>query len=678
MPKKMDPQLSDKFFVDFDPVSRKQWEEIIKKDLNGADYRKKLRWDTPEGFSVLPFYMKDDLDSLNHLDSLPGQYPYVRGTRQTGTWNITEDVTASGLEDTRRLSQQAVEAGSDTLFIFMDAAPNEGMLGGDLYGVPLQNQGDMKILLKGLDLEKVSLYFDGGIATPLLLGMFINEMESRSIEPTRRTAVFHYDPLTWGARHGRWPNTEGKTASMVAELSRLPYRTLGIDGTFYHHCGSSIVQELGTALAIGSEYLAIASGREIPISEAVNSIHMRLSAGSLYFPEIAKFRAARLLWSKLVSAYDPEAGKEAKLFILAETSPWNKTISDPYNNILRATTEAMAAGSGNADAIRIAPLDNRFQIPASFSRRIARNIHHILRHESGFHKVADPAAGSFYIEQLTDKIAAESWDFFRFLEKQGGFIKALEGRFLQLAIEETHRNKRSAIRKRKQVFVGTNHYPDPGEKIPDDPYILRPVHSLKQTGYDELPDSTIPAIKKAFAGGANTGDVLDAVFDVQKQLYPSLESWHGPEEFEHLKIRTTEIRNKTGRMPVAALLPVGDKKIRNARASFAKNFLGTAGFEVHEKPGYDSISNALEQIGPLKPEMIVLCSSDQEYPELVEMLSTLAHKVKKTNPLLILAGKPGTSEQIYRKAGIDYFIHTGSDMVEILNEIQRDLEDRLL
>jgi methylmalonyl-CoA mutase len=678
MPKEIKPEPSNNLFADFEPVSRAEWEEVIQRDLDGADYKEILYWDTREGFSSLPFYTREDLKNLTLPESLPGEYPYLRGTKQSNNWNIAEDVTASGIEEANGLAKQALKAGADTLYFFMQASPNEGMLGGDLFGLPLQNQKDMRILLDGIDFGKTSFYFDGGITTPLLPGIFINELERQNIETADRPDLFHYDPFTWGARHGRWPNRQQRTASIIEDLCQLPFQTLGIDGTFYHHCGSSIIQELGTALAIGSEYLATATEKGVPVAKAAASIHMRLPVGSLYFPEIARFRAVRMLWSKMVSAYDSEAGKNAKLYLLAETSPWNKTVTDPYNNVLRSTTEAMSAVIGGADSVRIAPLDDRFRLPTDFSRRIARNIHHILQHESRFHKVTNPAAGSFYIEQLTDTVAAKSWEFFQFLEKQGGFIKAVEGGFLQNAIKSSGKEKQNAVRKREQIFVGCNHFPDQNEKIPEKPYKYRPVQSLHQTGNSKLTNTTLAAIKKIFADGAYIGDSLNTVFNVQKQLYPPLEPVYAAQEFEELRTRTQKLHSKSGKLPVAVILSAGDKKMRIARASFARNFLGVTGYDIQETSANGSIDSTFGQITSLRPDIIVLCSSDKEYAQLLESFGQLPGKMKKADPILMLAGNPGSSEQYYRNAGIDYFIYSGIDMIEILNEIQEDLEERLL
>jgi methylmalonyl-CoA mutase len=670
-------EQADNLFEEFDPVAREEWEKVITRDLDGDDYKKTLRWDTGEGFSVLPFYMKEDLEKLALPDNLPGEYPYLRGNRKTADWEITENITASDIEESNRLAREAVNMGAGSLYLYTEVAPHEGMLGGDIRGVPLQQQADMEKLLDGIDLTEISVCFDAGVASPLYHSMFLNELERQNLGISDAAASFCYDPFTWGARHGRWSNKEDRIGEIISDLIQSPYRTLSADGTFYHQCGATMTQELGIALAIGSEFLAYAAARGLDISRAAGSVHMKLPVGSYYFPEIAKFRAVRLLWSKVVSVYDEKAGHEAKLKIRAETSPWNKAVSDPYNNILRSTTEAMSAIAGGVDSIRIEPFDSRFRQPSPFSQRIARNIHHILRHESYLHKVTDPAAGSYYIEQLTDEIASKSWDFFKFLEQQGGFSKALEGRFLQLALQESIQEKQTAIRQRKRVLVGSNHYPNPEEQMPEAPYRDLPAESLQQTERHLSQDAGLEQIRQAFADGARAGDTVHTVLQVQKQLYPSMLPWHASELFETIRMETAGIRKKTGHIPVVALLPVGSKKMRTARASFARNYLGVAGYDIREHSVFDSIGEAADQFKSINPDMIVLCSSDEEYRELAGPFCKTFRESFSPEPLLILAGNPGESAGDYRKLGINAFIHGQSDMVDTLSDIHSQLEEKL-
>jgi methylmalonyl-CoA mutase len=291
--------------------------------------------------------------------------------------------------------------------------------------------------------------------------------------------------------------------------------------------------------------------------------------------------------------------------------------------------------------------------------------------------VTDPAAGSYYIEQLTDEIASKSWDFFKFLEQQGGFSKALEGRFLQLALQESIQEKQTAIRQRKRVLVGSNHYPNPEEQMPEAPYRDLPAESLQQTKRHLSQDASLEQIRQAFADGARAGDTVHTVLQVQKQLYPSMLPWHASELFESIRMETAGIRKKTGRLPVVALLPVGSKKIRTARASFARNYLGVAGYDIRQHTGFDSIGEAADQFKAINPDMIVLCSSDEEYRELAGPFCKTFRESFSPEPLLILAGNPGESARDYRELGINAFIHSQSDMVDTLSDIHSQLEEKL-
>lgn len=675
MRKKIKKESSKNLFSEFNPVTREKWEDLINKDLGISDYKEELKWDTDEGVTILPFYMHEDAGNPSVPYTEPGAYPLAKRGQEKNEWAITENITSPSIEESNRLALEAVEMGAGSLYVFQDAAPNEGMLGGDIRGIPLLEQKDMRNLLEGVDLKSVSVYFDGGIITPLIYFMFMNEVERQQLDPADLKVLFYYDPFSWGAAHGRWPNTEERTSEIITELCDSPFPVLGVNGTFYHNCGATIVQELGIALAIGSEFLALADRNDVPLSKAARSVHMRLSAGPLYFPEIAKFRAARLLWNKVVSAYDPAAADDAGLFIHAETSSWNKTITDPHINILRTATEAMSAITGGADSLRVDPFDNRFRQASSPARRIARNIHHILRHESNFHRVSDPSGGSYYIEQLTDKIASESWDFFQFLEKQGGFTKALEGRFLQLAIEESIRKKQDAIKQGKRVFVGVNRYPNPGDQIPDKLYQELPVHSLLQTPKAGPQDGTLAEIRNVFNNGAKIGDTIDAVFQVQKQLYPSLESWHAADPYESLRIKTIEYQKKNGREPIVVILTTENNKESKFRTALSANIFDIVGYKIHNCNGFETIEDAADEINSLKPDIIVLCSTDEAYPKLIEPFCRTFRPPEDNNPILILAARPEENTEKYRESGIDYFIYHGSEIYETLESIHAKLED---
>lgn len=661
-------------FKEFKTVSRKEWEKVISQDLNGENYKELLLWESDEGFSALPFYTREDL--RNFLGVQAGFSHSGEPHTLAGSPLFAEDITTSDIIKSNKLACEAIQNGVNILLFTTKVTSIEGLPGGGLYGIPIQTQVDIQELLKGIDLRGNSLFFDTGMASIPLMGMLWNEIERQNLNPENISAYFSFDPFTSAARSGRWPQPTENLQTSINEAAGSPFRSLGIDGTFYHHCGATMTQEVGITLSIFSEFLAVARQAGADLRKLSRSFFVRLSSGSYYFPEIAKFRAARILMDKIFSAYADEAGNHFNLKILAETSPWTKTVAEPHNNILRAVTESMAAIAGGADLIRILPFDIRFRKPNGFSRRLSRNIHHILQYESNFNGVSDPGAGSYYIEYLTDEIANKSWDFFQFIEKQGGFFKALEGGFIQLAVEKSRKEKLVKIRKRDRIFIGSNHYTNPDENLPD----LRhagPAASAQIKSSESIPDKlSIVAIKSALQDGAAIGEIIKLVYSPQKQRINPLEPWYATQELEQLRSRIQKFMKNTDRSINVVILPFGTSRIRNSRASFTRNYLGAAGYHMSELTGMDTLDQATDEISLTKPEIVVLSSSDKEYKQLVGIFCTELFDKMKTRPLLLLAGQPEEFEK-YRELGIDGFIHHKSDMIETLNNIQQKLEERL-
>lgn len=650
----MKKQEETDLFSEFEPISRRKWEEQIKKDLNGDNYKETLKWDTLEGIELLPFYHEDDVDKL----ALPA-HDLLSGLHRH-SWRRCEPITGSTAAEANRQIKEGVKGGADAVQIRCDIRYSDGALGGNMIGTQIQSQNDFSRLFDGIDLSDLKLIFNSGMNTPAVLAMLKNE------DRKNRSASFLFDPFTYCAFHGREPLPENKLNQIIGHLAtENEFKSLAADGLFYHHSGATIIQELGIALSIASEYLARSSKESA--QQTAESIFFRLSTGALYFPEMAKFRAASLLWSNLLDAYgvDPLI----PIQIHAETSSQNKTVTDPYNNMLRATTEAMSAVLGGVDSLLIRPFDNTYANSGPFSKRIARNVHHILKEESYLAKVADPSAGSYYIEVLTDRISKKSWEFFQLIEKQGGFLKALKGRIIQSEIGESKKRKLEAYASRKRILVGTNHYPNSEEVLPDRVISTEYTDALRTAGNNPAINfgRLIPSLSEALKNKATVGDIFSAYLDPQKVLYTSLEPFRPGQIFESIRRKTDEYSNSTGARPVTQLVPVGDLKWRNLRSTFAQNLLGCAGFEVRNPLGYETIEDAMEEHAGQTAEVYVLCSSDEEYPGLVEKFCSAFSE----RGLLILAGRPGDAEQSYRDFGVDLFIYSGIDIPDTLRTIQK-------
>jgi methylmalonyl-CoA mutase len=644
----------DLLFSGFPPVSTAHWEDLIKKDLKGADYRSELKWETLEGVNILPFYRQEDLNNIPDFQSSVKAKP---------SWRRCEKIYASNVQDINEAVHVALKGGSDSVQIFCRITSGDRTIGGNITGAEIHSQSDFNRLLQGDVSKNIRFFFDSGMASPALLSMFLNAPGDLT------EAAFMFDPFTYMAKHGRKPHTDEHIPLLISQMcGHENIHSLSADGLFYHHSGCTIVQEVAIVLAIAAEYLAFINDSER--EKAAKSFFVRVSAGPLYFPEIAKFRALRKLWKNLLGAYG--LSEDIHLHIHAETTPQNKTATDPYNNMLRATTEAMSAVLGGVDSLTVVPFDAGFQKPDDFSLRIARNVHHIISGEAHLNKVCDPAGGSYYIEKLTDQIAKEAWNFFRLIENQGGFVKALENRVLQSEINSSRSQKMESYSTRNRVLTGTNNYPNPEEKLPESFGTELPVTSLIYSKEESEPyiNHLVSALQEHFKNGGSIGDVSKTLLDPQKVLYKTLNEFNAGKLFESIRRKTREISKKRGRIPHVSLIPVGNRKWRAARSAFAQNLLGCAGFKIDNPSGFEAIGEAVDETESGRSDIFVLCSSDQEYTQLVKPFCDAF----KSRGILILAGNPGKDEQKYRDLGIDEFMKKGMDLPEFLTRLQEKTE----
>jgi len=656
-------------FSEFPPTTTKEWEQVITKDLKGADYKKKLRWDTGEGFSSLPFYRRENLAKIE-------RHTPLRKEEKNNTWDICEPIYEGDITAANRMARSALDRGATALQIPFNVHRTEGMPAGDLEGIAIQNQRSFSKLLEEIPLKDTFLNFDAGMASPALLAMLKNEVEEQKLNTNNIYASFSYDPFTFTLQHGYLPKKEYKTIKKdiiriaAFTIDKLPsIRTLGIDARIYHSGGGTIVQELGYGLAAASEYLTILTDTGFNIDDVGHLFHFNFSIGSKYFLEIAKFRAARLLWKNLIEAFGGDADAE-NCFIHGETSQWNKTLYEPYTNMLRTTTEGMSAAIAGCDSITILPFDQHYRQPDDFSSRIARNSQLILSNEAHLDKVVDPAAGSYYIETLTEEIGHKAWELFQGIEQEGGLMKAIKNGTVQSGVRESREDRDQNIARRGRIFVGTNQYPNGEDNMIDElDSGYKKLALDKSEDNIELSITNLPEdLAHAFSEGTNIGDVISYLFDYGESNIKTLSPYRGPRAFEELRLAT----EKSDHTPKVLTLPLGNRRMRKARSGFAGNFFGCAGYEIEDPIGYESVEEAMDAIRTQAPDIAVICSSDNEYDDLVPQFGKAFDKLDK-KPLLVLAGHPNDKIERYKKAGIDEFIYTGSNILETLNQFQQKL-----
>ncbi len=646
----MKKQNKSNLFSEFEPVDRVKWEDQIKKDLKGGDYTEQLAWKTLEGIQPLPFYRRDDLKKLTHI-------PVQGAAAGSRIWSRTEPILEPDPSAANRQIKEAIAGGANAIQFKCHIHYSDGETEGNLSGVQIHSQADFDALFQQTDLDKLQIVADSDMYTPVLLAMIQHHT------PTCE-ALFTYDPFTYTARHGRLPDSEERLNETIGELSgHPPQRTLAADGLFYHSAGATIVQELAIALSIASEYLARMDARNA--EQAAKSIWFRLAAGPLYFPEIAKFRALRYLWRNLLNAYGLS---DSKAFIHAETTLQNKSSADAHNNMLRSTTEAMAAVTGGADSLTIHPYDAVCNQPGTFSRRIARNIHHILKDEAHLGKVENPADGSYYIESLTSDIAEKSWEFFTRIEKQGGFLKAIKSRMIQTEIRESQQAKLEAYSRRQRVLVGVNQYPAEEMAEANSPLPVTYTSSLiksKQTV--QSGDNLINAIGEALDKGASSANFVPFLLNPQRTLYPALAPFRAGEAFEQLRKKTLLYEKKTGHKPLVRLVPAGSVKWSKLRTTFAQNLLGCAGFRIETLPAATSVNELNHESD--QADIYVLCGADHDY---IDYVDGFCKKIG-SGAIRLLAGSGGDHRQQFQDMGIDHFIHSGINATGLLTDIQNQL-----
>lgn len=617
--------MAEKLFAEFPPVSTQQWEEVIIKDLKGADYEKKLVWKTQEGFSVRPYYRAENLKDIKHLGSEAGCFPFVRGTKDNNNWLTRQDYCA--WNDFAQANAQALDGlakGVDSIGFCIDGRK------------PISVE-EMRVLLKDIYLPAVEVNFVGCChASNEIIKSFLAVVKEQGVKPEEVRASFDYDPIRILNQTGKFCNNYAveqfkELIELVKDYRRI--RVIGVEAYAFNDAGSNISQELGYGLAIGSEYLNILKELGIDMDEAAHRIKFTFAVGSVYFMEIAKFRAARMLWANIVKSYGAERECSQRIKVHAVTSEWNQTVYDPYVNMLRGTTEAMSAAIAGVDSLEVLPFDYPFRAPGEFSNRIARNLQSLLKEEAHFDKVVDPSAGSYYIETLTQSIAESAWKLFVEVENMGGYVEAFKAGVVQKAIKETSAARDKKIETRREIILGSNQYPNFTEKIDK--------------------DVTLEVVTRKAAPEVS-GEMIGA----------PLEKYRGAQPFEALRFAT----EKSGKEPVAFMVTYGNLAMCRARAQFACNFFAVAGFKVVDNNRFSSPEEGVKAALEAKADIIVACSSDDEYAEAVPQIAELVGD----KAIVVVAGEPACKEDLLAK-GIENFISVKSNVLETLKGYQAKL-----
>ena len=601
----------EKLFAEFPAVSTEAWDAAITVDLKGADYERKLVWRTNEGFNLRPYYRAENLEGLETLGTQAGEFPYLRGVSGDNSWLTHQTIAVKCPKAANEAALKMLNAGVDSLgFCLSEELTAE----------------QLDELLAGVVLSAVELTFCGkGAGKAVALVLAKAEKEGVAKEDLR--ANFCIDPIVKHlSQKGAWCEEceGGKCLTKIADLVKATaeykgVRVVNVSANVFSDSGSTIVEELGFGLSVAHEYLVRLMEAGLTVDQAAKKIRFTFAVTSNYFVEMAKFRAARMLWANIVKQYEPACDCSCKMFVHARTSAWNQTVYDPYVNMLRGTTEAMSAAIAGVHSLEVLPFDYAYTTPTEFSERIARNQSLLLKHESHFDQVIDPAGGSYYIETLTKSVADEAWKLFLELEEKGGYVEAFKSGYVVERVKASAAAKDKAIATRRQILLGANQYPN----------------------FNEVADAAVTA--EAVTRPAAEGNVLVP--------------YRGAMSFEAMRYGV----DKSGKELKAFMLTCGNLAMARARAQFSCNFFACAGIRVQDNNFFKSVEEGVEAALASEAQIVVVCASDDDYAEVAPKVQELLGG----KAILVVAGAPACTEELQAK-GINNFISVKSNVLETL------------
>jgi len=606
---------NEKLFSEFVAPTTQEWLDKIQVDLKGADFNKRLVWKTNEGFSVQPFYRREDVEKLQTPNSLPGEFPFVRGNKTSDNeWYVRQNIIADSAEEANKKALDVLNKGIDSLGF--------KIAGNDV------NKETVATLLKDIYCECVELNFCTCKRHSVELAeILVAYFQEKGYDPEKIVASIDWDPMEKIVMKGVDVEPVLQFAKPLIEAVKdYPnFRVIAVNARSLNNSGAYIVQELGYALAWGAEYLQQLVDAGVEPTLAAKKIKFNMGISENYFMEIAKFRAARMLWAEIVKQYEPKCDCACKMCVNAETSEYNMTLFDAYVNLLRSQTETMSAALGGVHSIVVTPFDATYETPNDFSERIARNQQLLLKEECHFGTVVDPSAGSYYIEELTTSLAQEAWKIFLKVEADGGFLAAIKAGSVQDDINATNDKRHLHAAQRREFILGTNQFPNFIETSEG----KQPVQSgCKGTcTQHETPYKAINATRLAA-------------------------------DFENIRLAT----EKAEKQPVAFMVTIGNLVWRQARAQFSCNFLAGAGYKVIDNLGFKTVEEGIDAALAANADIVVICSSDDEYAE----YAIPAYKyLDGRAPIFVVAGAPACADDL-KAAGIENFIHVKVNQLETL------------
>ena len=599
--------MSDKIY-DKESATLENWRELATKQTKGKN-PEELTWHTAEDIPVKALYTAADTQDLAYTDTMPGMSPYMRGPQATmyagRPWTIRQYAGFSTAEESNAFYRKALDAGGQGVSVAFDLATHRGYdsdhprVSGDVgkAGVAIDSVEDMKILFDGIPLDSVSVSMTmNGAVLPVLAG-YIVAAEEQGVSQAQLAGTIQNDILKEFMVRNTYIYPPAPSMKIIGDIiaycsSNMPrFNTISISGYHIQEAGANAALELAYTLADGKEYIRTAIAAGLKIDDFAPRLSFFWGVGMNFYMEIAKMRAARLLWAKIVAEFDPQNPKSSMLRTHSQTSGWSLTEQDPYNNVVRTTIEAMAAVFGGTQSLHTNALDEAIALPTEFSARIARNTQLVIQEETGITKVVDPWGGSYMMESLTQDIADKAWELIEEVEQAGGMAKAIETGMPKLRIEEAAARKQARIDRGEDVIVGVNKYT---------------VDETEEMDVLEIDDDAVRSSQLARLAEIRSARDEAAVEDILEQIYQSAVSGQG--NLLELSIEATRRRATVGEISYAMEREFGRF---NAQAQTVSGVYGSA---FQDDEGWQTISKDIDAFVKQRgrrPRMLV-CKMGQD------------------------------------------------------------------
>ena len=710
--------------ADFPKRRRADWEKLAAKELKGRSLDA-LSWMTPEGIQVKPLYGAEDLEALEHVQSLPGFPPYLRGPYATmyanRPWTIRQYAGFSTAEASNAFYRECLKAGQMGLSVAFDLATHRGydsdhpQVVGDvgMAGVAVDSVEDMKILLGGIPLDRMSVSMTmNGAVLPVMAG-FIVAAEEQGVGQEQLSGTIQNDILKEFMVRNTYIYPPEPSMRIVADIieytaKHMPkFNSISISGYHMQEAGATAVQELAFTLADGMEYVRAALSRNLEVDQFAPRLSFFFGIGMNFFMEIAKLRAARLLWARIMKQFGAEDPRSLALRTHCQTSGVSLTEQDPHNNIIRTAFEAMAAVLGGAQSLHTNAFDEAMALPTPLSARVARNTQLILAEESGVGHVVDPLGGSYYVESLTGSVATAAWQLIQEVEELGGMTKAVGSGMPKLKIEETAARRQARIDRGEEVVVGVNKYPPGAEEKIDILEIdnaevrgrqIARLEQVRKSRDQEACRAALEALGEAAQGGGNLlafaieasraratvgeiSDALEKIFSRHRAQTHSISgvygaAYEGDAAFAGIQDEVNAFAAEEGRRPRLLVVKLGQDGHDRGAKVIASAF-ADIGFDVDVGPLFQTPEEAARQAIENDAHAIGVSSQAAGHKTLVPALME-ALKAQGGEDVVVICGGviPPQDYELLKQAGVQGIYGPGTNIPLAASDILKLIRRR--